>query len=97
VRIIKTPVRAPRAKAIAERWISSARRECPDRMLITGERHLRLVLSEYTDHYNADRPHRALHLDPPVGRVHPPVEMTSMRVLRLHRPGGLIHECFQVA
>jgi putative transposase len=50
VRIIKTPVRAPRANAIAERWISSARRECLDRMLITGERHLRLVLSEYVEH-----------------------------------------------
>ena len=53
VRIVKTPVRAPRANAIAERWIASARRECLDRMLITGERHLRLVLDEYTDHYQA--------------------------------------------
>jgi putative transposase len=44
VRIIKTPVRAPRANAIAERWIASARRECLDRMLVTGKRHLRLVL-----------------------------------------------------
>jgi hypothetical protein len=49
VRIIKTPVQAPRANAIAERWIASARRECLDRMLITGERHLRLVLDEYVD------------------------------------------------
>jgi putative transposase len=52
VRIIEAPVRAPRANAIAERWISSARRECLDRMLITSEQHLRLVLSEYVDHYN---------------------------------------------
>ena len=37
VRIIKTPFRAPRTNAIAERWIASARRECLDRMLITGE------------------------------------------------------------
>jgi transposase InsO family protein len=43
VRIIKTPVQAPRANAIAERWIGSARHECLDRMLIAGERHLRLV------------------------------------------------------
>jgi putative transposase len=50
IRIIKSPVRAPRANAISERWISSARRECLDRMLITGERHLRLVLGEYADH-----------------------------------------------
>ena len=56
VRIIKTPARAPRANAIAERWIASARRECLDRILITGERHLRLVLTEYVDHYNVHRP-----------------------------------------
>jgi putative transposase len=56
VRIIKTPVQAPRVNAIAERWIASARRECLDRMLITSERHLRLVLAEYTDHYNSHRP-----------------------------------------
>ena len=64
VRIIKTPVRAPRANAIAERWIASARRECLDRMLITGERHLRLVLGEYVDHYNTHRPHRTLQPEP---------------------------------
>jgi putative transposase len=44
VRIIKTPLRAPRTNAIAERWIGSARRECLDRMLVTGKRHLQLVL-----------------------------------------------------
>jgi hypothetical protein len=55
--IIKTPVQAPRANAIAERWIASVRREL-DRMLITGERHLRLVLDEYTDHGNSHRPAR---------------------------------------
>jgi putative transposase len=61
MRIIRTPVRAPRANAIAERWIASAPRECLDRMLITGERHVRLVLSEYVDHDNGHRPHRTLH------------------------------------
>jgi putative transposase len=97
VRIIKTPVRAPRANAIAERWIGSARRECLDRMLVTGERHLRLVLGEYADHYNLHRPHRALQQGPPVGRAHPHAEVPSMRVLRRDRLGGLIHEYSQVA
>jgi transposase InsO family protein len=97
VRIIKTPVQAPRANAIAERWIASARRECLDRTLITSERHLQLVLDEYVEHYNTHRPHRALQQNPPAGRVHPPIEMTSMRILRRDRLGGLIREYVQVA
>jgi putative transposase len=92
VRIIRTPVRAPRANAIAERWAGSARHECLDRVLITSERHLRLVLSEYTDHYNSHRPHRTLQQNPPEGRVHLPAEKSGTRVLRRHRLGGLIHE-----
>ena len=72
VRIIKTPIRAPRANAIAERWVGSARRECLDQMLITGERNLRLVLNEYLDHYNTCRPHRTLNQNPPAGPTHAP-------------------------
>jgi len=97
VRIVKTPVRAPRANAIAERWVASARRECLDRMLITGERHLRLALSEYVDHYNTHRPHRTLHQSPPAGRrpLHAPG--TNVWILRRSQLGGLIHEYIQVA
>jgi putative transposase len=90
-------VRAPRANAIAERWIASARRECLDRMLITGERHLHLILSEYIEHYNAHRPHRALQQSPPAGRPHPLALGANVRVLRRDRVGGLIHEYAQVA
>ena len=82
IRIIKTPLRAPQANAIAERWIASARRECLDRMLITGERHLRVVLTEYADHYNFHRPHRALQQQPPAGSPDPPAPGANVRVLR---------------
>ena len=47
IRIIRTPVRAPRANAIAERFIGTLRRECLDHILITGPRHLDVVLREY--------------------------------------------------
>src|SRR3982074_3466050 len=63
--VIVTPVRAPRANAICERWIGTLRRECTDRLLIHNERHLRLVLEEYLAHYNQHRPHRALERRPP--------------------------------
>jgi putative transposase len=96
-RIIQSPVRAPRANAIAERWVGSARRECLDRMLITSERHLRLVLGDYIDHYNTHRPHRSLQQNPPARRTQPPVEVTGMRVLRRDRLGGLIREYAQIA
>ena len=86
-------MRAPRANAIAERWIASARRECLDRMLITGERHLQLVLSQYVDHFNVHRPHRTLRQNPPAGREHPPILSTNVR----GRLGGLIREYAQVA
>ena len=77
--------------------MGSARRECTDRMLIVGERHLQLVLGEYADHYNLHRPHRSLRQEPPVGGVDPPAEVAGMRVLRRDRLGGLIHEYAQVA
>jgi len=86
-----------RGNAIAERRIASARRECLDRILITGERHLRLALSEYADHYNTRRPHRTPQQNPPGGHAHPPGGVTGMRVVRRDRLGGLIHEYAQVA
>jgi hypothetical protein len=95
IRIIKTPVRAPRA--IAERWIASAQRECLDRMLITGERHPQLILTECVDHYNVHRPHRALQQHPPAEHPHPPTPGANVRVLRRDRLEGLIHEYSQVA
>ena len=96
IHIIRTPVRAPRANAIAERFIGTLRRECLDHLLITGPRHLAAVLREFVEHYNAHRPHRALHQHPPAGDT-PPRSGAAIRPLRRDRLGGLIHEYVQVA
>jgi transposase InsO family protein len=96
IRIIRTPAQAPRANAIAERFIGTLRRECLDHLLITGRRHLAAVLREYLDHYNTHRPHRSLHQHSPAGRTPPPSRPT-VRPLRRDRLGGLIHEYLQVA
>ncbi|MGH4012086.1 MAG: helix-turn-helix domain-containing protein [Pseudonocardiaceae bacterium] len=52
ITIIRTPIRAPRANAVAERWIGTVRRECTDRILILGRRQLTAVLMTYLRHYN---------------------------------------------
>ena len=65
IRIIKTPVLAPRANAIAERFVGSIRRELLDRTLIINQRHATAVLREYEHHYNSHRPHRARPGRPP--------------------------------
>src|ERR1039458_7210627 len=56
--ILHTAVQAPRMNAICERLAGTLRRELPDRSLTLGEAHLRAVLAEYQEHYNAARPHQ---------------------------------------
>jgi putative transposase len=97
IRMLRTPVRGPRANAYAERWVGTARRELLDRMLIFGCRQLRSVLAEYADHYNAHRPHRALEQEPPLRPGVPVALAPPTRILRRDRLGGLIHEYTQVA
>jgi putative transposase len=66
IQTITTPIQAPNANAVDERWVRTVRPECLDWMLIWGRRHLEEgVLDEYVRHYNHERPHRSLDLRPP--------------------------------
>ncbi|MBP2328738.1 transposase InsO family protein [Kibdelosporangium banguiense] len=58
IQIVLTAPQAPRMNTFAERWIGSVRRECTDRILITGERHLRHLLDVYIAHHNTGRSHQ---------------------------------------
>src|ERR687894_1291431 len=97
IRILRTPVRAPRANTIAERWIGTVRRELLDRMLILNRRQLGRVLAEYVAHFNTHRPHRTLNQAAPLQPLPPPALPSQLRVRRRDRLGGLIHEYSQVA
>jgi transposase InsO family protein len=94
VRVIRTPVRSPKANAVAERFVGTVRRECLDWILIPNRRHLRHVLHEFVDHYNRHRPHRALGPAPPESRqpAQPVSTPPDGAVCRHDRLGGLIHE-----
>ncbi len=101
IRVIKAPVRAPKARAHAERWVGSVRRECLDRLLIVGRRHLESVVKTYCRHYNEHRPHRSLGQRPPISKLSPDEPGVANvidldRVRRRDLLGGLIRE-YQLA
>ena len=60
LRVLRTPVRAPKANAYCERLIGTMRREFLDFVIPLGERHLRSLLKEWIAHYNQSRPHSSL-------------------------------------
>ena len=97
VSVIKTPVRAPRANAIAERFVGSIRRELLDRILIISQRHAAAVLTEYVEHYNSHRPHRTLGQAAPLRPLPRRTRSATTGVRRRDRLGGLLHEYQQVA
>jgi putative transposase len=95
IKVLKSPPQAPKANAFAERWIGTLRRECLDRMLIFGERHLLVVLREYVAHYNLHRPHRSLGQRSPQHRYaysDRADHVTGDAIERKEVLGGLINE-----
>jgi putative transposase len=87
--------RSPKANAVAERFVRTARSECLDWLLILNRHHRERVLRVFFQHYNGHRPHRALNLMPP------DPEQPTLMLASLARPGdgtrrdrlgGLIHE-----
>jgi transposase InsO family protein len=87
-----TPVRAPRANAIAERLVGTLRRECLDRMIVVNEQHLRAVLTEFVRFYNQERPHRTLGLGTPV-----PVVRSTRGAIRARPVLGGLHHAYEHA
>jgi hypothetical protein len=97
-RVVRTLPQAPRANAVAERWVGTGRRECLDGVLIFGRHHLEPVLEEDVAPYNTARPHRALQLRAPLARGQPPRPAPCPEgVIRRERLGGLSHEYESVA
>ena len=97
IEILKSPPQAPRADADAERWMGTARRECTDRLLITGRRHLTTVLNHYVEHYNAHRPHQSLDQQPPQPRQAQEPAPEGSKIQRRSILGGLINEYHRAA
>ena len=98
IRILRSPVQAPRANAIMERWIGGCWRELLDRTLIWNQCHLLRVLRDYETHHNEHRPHRSLDQAAPLKPL--PNAVADLDAFSARRPdliGGVIHEYAQVA
>ncbi len=87
IQTLLSPVRAPRANAVAERVVRTLRNECLDHLIIVNEQHLRAVLTEFVRYYNTERPHRSLLLDTPQPAVRPAAGPVHARPVL----GGLHH------
>ena len=88
---VRTPVQAPRANAIAERWARSIRSECLDHRLIFGRRHLQRTVLDYTDYYNRWRPHRSLGQQTPCRASWEPRQAPGKPLTGKPILGGLHH------
>jgi putative transposase len=95
IEVVATAPQAPRMNAIAERFVRTARAECTDRVLIAGERHARVVMAGYIDHYNTGRSHQGhgLGLRAPDDAPNvTPFPAPPHQIRRRQLLGGLINE-----
>ncbi len=98
IEILCTPIAAPRANAIVERFLGSVRRECLDHLLILSERHLVRVLRAYSTYFNTARPHQGLGQalpEPAVAGNSVSAAHASVRTISVL--GGLHHDYQRVA
>ena len=72
--------------------IETMRAECLDWTLVLGRLHLDQTLHSYPEHYNRQRPHRAIRLATPLGGPRVPVTVSPRDVRQRDLLGGLIHE-----
>ena len=93
IRVLRTPLRAPRANATCERFLGSVRRDCPDHLLTLGGARPRRVLREYVACFNRARPHRGIGQAIPAG-ASPAAShgADTGRIVALPVPGGLHHD-----
>ncbi len=92
IRVLRTPVRAPRANATCERLLGSVRRECLDHVLVLGEAHLRHILKQYAAYFNRARPHQGLGQRVPQPQPPPPLAGSGGMVVAIPVLGGLHHD-----
>ena len=88
---MRTPAKAPRANAFAERWVRTIRNECLDHRLIFGHHHLQRTVDEFVAYYNRWRPHRSLGQIAPCPHIKEPRVKPAKHLIAKPILGGLHH------
>ena len=83
--------RSPWQNGVAERFVSTARRDLLDHVIVLNEKHLQRLLAGFASYYLNDRTHLSLKRDAPAVRVVEPKPHPAAEVIALPRLGGLHH------
>ena len=98
VQPLKLPPRSPNLNAFAERWVRSVKHECLSKLILFGEGSLKRALTEFVEHYHAERPHQGkdnVVLFPTEDETN--AAATNGSVLCRDRLGGLLRYYCRVA
>lgn len=90
--MLKTPIAAPKANGLCERFFRSLRQECLDHFLILNEGHLTHVLKEYANYFNKQRPYQGIKQQIPIAKVQP--GQVSGKIISFPVLNGL-HQAYQ--
>jgi transposase InsO family protein len=82
------PPRSPNLNAHCERFVRSIKEEALNQMIVVGEKSLRVVLTQYLEHYHVERNHQGLRNQ----LIEPDATVGGQRgqVIRRERLGGLL-------
>jgi transposase InsO family protein len=92
IKCLKLPPQSPNLNSVAERFVLSIKRECLDKLVPLGERHLRFAISEFIEHYHLERNHQGLdnQLITTVAMSANENADPARRITRRERIGGLL-------
>src|SRR6202051_2710682 len=93
--VIMLPPRSPNRNAYAERFVRSIKEECLDRMIFVGQASLRRAVSEFMEHYHAERNHQGL--ENRLIRGIPSVAANEGAIYRRPRLGGMLNFYYRQA
>jgi transposase InsO family protein len=97
IKQLKTPIGAPNANAVIERFLGSVHRQCLDHILVLNLPHWYRVIKAYLACFDTMRPHQAVGQRIPAMRDAPPVEVLPEPKVCVRSVLGGLHHRYETA